>query len=209
MPEPKGRKTQSQPNLRAPQTARPPAPAPAPAPARQPMSAADRYRSARPSGSQTDRGEYYREVDQRVRAAQEELEADPLGFQQYLMSRASAHDPRVSSAVFAANSMRASRAGVPQATADRALASMAASYAGSRLDPFYHSGGPLRDPVLSQSWAEPRSQAQYHAAAYACVDDPREHSRYGLHRTPTAPMAHHARYASRYGPPPGPHYAPF
>jgi hypothetical protein len=186
---------------------KPAAPAPAPKPA-EPVSSAQRYKAG------GDRGEYYSEVEQRISAAQAELEADPLGFQQYLMSRAAARDPRLSSAVFAANSLRASRAGVAQDTADRALASMATSYAGSRLDPFYHSEGPLRDPA--RSWrgsasygaaeAAGRTQAQYHAAAYARVDDPREYSRYGAH--PAAhPMAHHARYAQRYGVPPG--YPPF
>jgi len=151
------------------------------------------------------RDRHYEQVQQRVATAQEELENDPIGFQNYLMSRAAVHDPRVSNAVFAANSLRGSRAGVPQATADRALASLASSYAGSRLDPYFHSAaGPLGGAHgawstgrLSAAEAGARTQAQYHAAGYARVDDPREQSRYGYRGVPMG--AHHARYHSIHG----------
>lgn len=150
-----------------------PAAAKTPSPERtrpQVVSPAERYHG----GSQTDRGKYKSEVEGRVRQAQAELEEDPLGFQQYLMSRASAYDPRVGSAVFAANSMRRAKVGVSQQQADRALMSLASSYTSSRLDPYLHPTGPLSDPRgaswsgpgrLSSAEASARAHA-HHAAAY-------------------------------------------
>ena len=43
-------------------------------------------------------------------ASQGELASDPVAFQQFLMARASAGDPRVSSAMYANNSVRRSQA---------------------------------------------------------------------------------------------------
>jgi hypothetical protein len=164
--------------------------------AAQPASVAQRYHSM------TNSGQYDDEITRRVAAAHKEIEADPAGFEYYLQSRAAIHDPRVSDAVFAANSMRRSGAGLAQTTADRAVASMAGNYAGSRIDPYFHSqpavpswAGPSR---LSAAAGAGRTQAEYHAAAYARVGDPLEYSRYGL-RAPT--VAHHARYHARHGAP--------
>ena len=83
----------------------------------------------------------------RIAAAMEEI--DPAGFEAYLMSRASVHDPRVSTAVFASNSMRRAKHGPAKTVTERCLTSLASHYAGSRLDPFMHSTGGLRDPSIS------------------------------------------------------------
>ena len=53
-------------------------------------------------------------INARVAAAQVELEQDQEGFHNFLMSRSAVPDPRVSSAVFAQNSLHRSKVGISQ-----------------------------------------------------------------------------------------------
>jgi len=133
------------------------------------MSPAMRYK-----GVSEPHGEYNAEAEARMAEAQAQLEQDPMGFQNYLMSRQAAYDPRISSSVFAANSHRQ----------DRALMGLASSYASSR-DPFLHTAGPLREPRSTPAWTGPDFAASA-GARYAPMS--------GL------PPATHARYHVRHGP---------
>ena len=95
---------------------------------------------------QQDRGYSLQDrAEDRIAAAMAEIDEDSAGFQRYLMSRASIHDPRLSTAVFASNSMRRAKHGPAAEAVEHCLSSMASNYAGSRLDPFMHTMGGLRD----------------------------------------------------------------
>jgi hypothetical protein len=131
---------------------------------------------------------YKDEVEQRIAAARAEVDADPMGFERYLRSRAGVHDPRLSQATFAANAMMREPASTERLVAESRLAAMSGNYAGSRLDPFFHGG------VYAAPRAAPRSMEDWHAAAYARVEDPRDVMSYRGPMGAAAPF-----YSTPYG----------
>jgi hypothetical protein len=99
-----------------------------------------------------------------------EIDEKGDGYQAYLRARAGIHDPRISAAVLAANSMRRAPQGAAQMVTDRCLRSMASSYAGSRMDPFLHTAGGLRDFEGGEPYSGGRVLAR---AGVSCAHDPR------------------------------------
>jgi len=152
-------------------------------------------------------------INARVAAAQVELEQDQEGFHNFLMSRSAVPDPRVSSAVFAQNSLHRSKVLASQDVADRSLSAMAASYNASRLDPFLQSAGPLKDLRSVPTWSGPEfvshaavragyvpghTEAQCHNAAHVHeqIHGTQHHGpalRSDIY-SPGIPPAHHVKY---------------